>query len=194
VTREETVMLCRYVKACCPQQAIDDFTPDAWHDLLGDLTLADCRAAVMVVGKRQPFVAPAEIRAEVRRQRADRLSRNPLPAPPAELTDDQAAYKRWLDGQITSIANGHSVNQALGDSQRPRPLAIVSPKRRAAEPPPESVARADTAREVLNRLEDFGAELMQQARAELGDVDATAILLRAAQLAAVEPPVAEGEP
>ena len=66
MTHAETVLLTRYVKACCPQQAIDRYTPDAWHDLLGDLAPEDCRAAVVTVAKRQPFVAPAEIRAEVR--------------------------------------------------------------------------------------------------------------------------------
>lgn len=71
MTHEETVLLARYVRACCPQQAIDEYTPDAWHDLLGDLELADCRAAVAAVAKRQPFVAPAEIITEVKRaQRA----------------------------------------------------------------------------------------------------------------------------
>lgn len=61
--------MTRYVRACCPQQAIDEFTPDAWHDLLGGYSLADCRAAVAAVTRRQPFVAPAEIIAEVRRSR-----------------------------------------------------------------------------------------------------------------------------
>lgn len=53
------------MRACCPQQAIDAYTPDAWHDLLGDLDVMDCRRAVAAIVKRQPFVAPAEIRAEL---------------------------------------------------------------------------------------------------------------------------------
>ncbi len=65
MTREETVLLTRYVRACCPQQAIDKYTPDAWHDLLGDLELADCRAAVGTIARQQPFVAPSEIRAHI---------------------------------------------------------------------------------------------------------------------------------
>lgn len=70
MTHEETVLLTRYVKACCPQQAIDKYTPVAWHDLLGHLGIDDCRAAVAAVASRQPFVAPAEIIAEVRRTQA----------------------------------------------------------------------------------------------------------------------------
>lgn len=67
MTNEETVLLTRYVKACCPQQAIDRYTPDAWHDLLGDLALNECRAAAAAIARRQPFVAPSEIIAEVSR-------------------------------------------------------------------------------------------------------------------------------
>jgi hypothetical protein len=70
MTPTETVTLTKYVKACCPQQAIDEYTPDVWHDLLGDLELADCRAAVVTVTRRQPFCAPAEIITEVKRARA----------------------------------------------------------------------------------------------------------------------------
>lgn len=59
-------MLTRYVKACCPQQAIDEYTADAWHDLLEDVTFDEAKQAVIAVARRQPFVAPAEIISEVR--------------------------------------------------------------------------------------------------------------------------------
>jgi hypothetical protein len=75
VTHEETVLLTRYIKACCPQQAMDEFTADAWHDLLADLGLEECRAAVVTVAKRQPFVAASEIRAEVKRARSIQTDR-----------------------------------------------------------------------------------------------------------------------
>ena len=113
MTPQETLMLTRYVKACCPQQAIDEYTPDAWHDLLGDLALADCRAGVTAVARRQPFVAPAEIRAEVKRIRDDRLARTPLPAPPAELADDPERYRRALAANVARFADGLTVRKAI---------------------------------------------------------------------------------
>jgi hypothetical protein len=113
VTPSETVVLTRYVKACCPQQAIDEYTPDAWHDLLGDLSAADCRQAVAAVARRQPFVAPAEIRAEVRRIRNDRLDRAVLPAPPPELTDQPGRYRAALAAQVKRIADAHSLPRAI---------------------------------------------------------------------------------
>lgn len=71
MTPSDAVILTRYVAACCPQQAIDEYTPDAWYDLLGDLELGAAKAAVMAVARRQPFVAPAEIRAELAAAQAD---------------------------------------------------------------------------------------------------------------------------
>jgi hypothetical protein len=107
VTPSETVMLTRYVKACCPQQAMDDYTPDAWHDLLGDLPFADCRAAVVAVAQVQPFVAPSEIRAEVKRVRNERIKdAGGVPAPPAELLDNPPAYRAALRAAATALADG----------------------------------------------------------------------------------------
>jgi hypothetical protein len=73
MTPTETVLLTEYVRACCPQQAIGEYTPDAWHDLLGDLSLAECKQAVAAIARRQPFVAPSEIRAEACRVQASVL-------------------------------------------------------------------------------------------------------------------------
>ena len=108
-----------YVKACCPQQAIGEYTPDAWHDLLGDLELTDCREAVAAVAKRQPFVAPAEIRAEVKHIRADRLARTPLPAPPAALADDPGKYQEAIQRGIQRIADGKNLHRAIAGAPLP---------------------------------------------------------------------------
>ena len=125
MTPSETVMLTRYVKACCPQQAIDEYTPDAWHDLLGDLSFADCKAAAAVVAQRQPFVAPAEIRAEVRRVRNDRLAREITPAPSPELADRPGRYKAELEANVHRIADARSLRKA------------IAPPNGSGEPPAE---------------------------------------------------------
>lgn len=117
MTSEEAVILTRYVKACCPQQHMDEYTADAWFDLLGDLPLEDCRRAVGAITARQVFVAPAEIRAEVRRIREERLDRSPVPPPPPELLDDPAAYSRYLQCAAKHIAGGGSERRAIGGAQ-----------------------------------------------------------------------------
>ena len=109
MTPAEAVMLCRFAKACCPQQAFDEYTPDAWFELLGDLRFDECKAAVVEVTKRQPFCAPAEIRAQVRRIRYDRVERFGYIEPPAHLGDNppaEIAYaneirQRVADGELT---------------------------------------------------------------------------------------------
>ena len=136
MTPPETVLLTEYVRACCPQQAIGEYTPDAWHDLLGDLSLADCREAVVAVAKRQPFVAPAEIRAEVRKIREDRLARTPLPAPPA----DPERYREVLAANVARVADGMTVRKALAGPLPGDPPAEWR-KAREAITPPEQVKR-----------------------------------------------------
>jgi hypothetical protein len=95
---------------------MDRYTPDAWHELLGDLSLEDCKQAVTNVAKRQPFVAPAEIRAEVRAIREERLNRTPVPPPPAELLDDPAAYQRELLRSQKAIADGPRGLKVIGEA------------------------------------------------------------------------------
>jgi len=142
MTPQETVLLAAYVKACCPQQAIGEYTPDAWHDLLGDLELGDCRDAVAAVARRQPFVAPAEIRAEVRRVREDRLARTALPAPPPDAADEPGRYQRIIQANTKRIADARSVRLALagplpGDPPREwqeARAALVKPEVPATDP------------------------------------------------------------
>ena len=159
MTPHETLLLTRYVKACCPQQHIDEYTPDAWHDLLEDLDSADCRAAVAAIVKRQPFIAVADIRAEVKRIRRDRLERNPIAAPPAELMDTPGKYREVLKGDIRRIADGYSVKRAIGElpSATPPPVAEVRKALGPAIPPaerllpPEEIARRQAAESRATR-------------------------------------------
>lgn len=106
----ETVMLARYVKALCPQQKFDEYTPDAWHDVLGDFSLVDARTAAAAVARRQPFVSPAEIIGEIKRQRGARADSFQGPGLPAEIPDadpdDVPAYLAALRAQRTRAADG----------------------------------------------------------------------------------------
>jgi len=124
----EVVILTRFVKAACPQQAIDDYTPDAWFDLLGDLSLADCRAAVAAVAKVKPFCAPSEIRAEVQRIRNRRLDRASIPAPPPELVDDWPAYQAALHASRVAAADGRDPEAAVQVVANPVRLRIEAPR------------------------------------------------------------------
>jgi len=70
---QEATALCAYVHQLCPQQRFNEHTPDVWGDVLGPYALDEARAAVVAVASRQPFVAPAEIIAEIKARRAERI-------------------------------------------------------------------------------------------------------------------------
>lgn len=104
MTPTEAVKLTRLVKAICPQQAFDEYTADAWSELLADLNIADATRAVKQLGQRQVFIAPAEIRAEVRRIRSERIDKAPPITPPPELTPAETI--NWLRRTRRAIADG----------------------------------------------------------------------------------------
>lgn len=123
MNREETVNLWRYVRAACPQQAMDDATPAVWYDLLKDLNAADCLTAAQSVAARQPFVAPAEIRAEVRRIRGERLQG--FQYVPVEGDDDHKVYLAALRSQRFAVADGRREAAPQIDGGKPRDVPAL---------------------------------------------------------------------
>lgn len=104
----EAVTLCRYVKAACPQQAIDELTPRAWSDLLAGIRFEDAQEAARNLARRQPFVAPSEIIVEAKRIRAVRIRAHGDPIPPAGL--DPAAEIVWRQDAWRRIGDGETVD------------------------------------------------------------------------------------
>ena len=102
----ECLILCRFVKAACPQQAIDEYTPDAWSLLLEHVRLEDAKLAVVAITQRSPFCAPAEIIAEVRRIRGKRIAEAGEPTPPAELEGKDAETRAWLRAEKRRLGDG----------------------------------------------------------------------------------------
>ncbi|MGW4670123.1 zinc finger domain-containing protein [Streptomyces sp. NPDC004324] len=102
---QEAAVLCRYVRALCPQQKFDEYTPDAWHDILRNYLLDEARPAAATLASRQAFVAPGEIATEIRRTRADRMARHTDPTPTAD-PDDPQAYRDELAATRYAVATG----------------------------------------------------------------------------------------
>lgn len=128
---EEAVMLCRYVRACCPQQAIDEYTPLAWAEHLENVTYEDAKAAAKAITSRQPFVQIAELKAEVRRIRAKRIDEHPTLTPPPGL--DPIETVQWRKDMNRRIGDGEVIDcdEAYGEL-KPRHL----PDLRALMPKP----------------------------------------------------------
>jgi hypothetical protein len=103
------------MRAHFPSQPIDDYTADALGELLEPYTLADCRAAVLRLAKRNhesdvgraKWCSPTDVYAEVRRDRAKRISE----ADPIELgdvdPDNTAAYIARLVEARRLVADGN---------------------------------------------------------------------------------------
>lgn len=123
--RTETVALTRAVKALCPHQAIDEYTPDVWHDVIGHLEFAECMAAVAEVNARQPFIAPSDIITEIAARRG------------REMAHSQAcrasACRECLfggdEGWCMCTCHPRAVKALAGPRPKPVPGLAVGPRR-----------------------------------------------------------------
>jgi len=104
----EVLQICRLVKACCPSQQFDQYTPDAWGLILGGWDFEDAKAAIAAIvsaplepGKSR-YIEPGHVIGGVMRIRAKRLDAQLVPAPPAELESaaEQIAWQRRVREQI----------------------------------------------------------------------------------------------
>jgi len=92
----ETIELTRYVQALCPAQKLDQYSADAWHDVIGDLPLGLAKRAAAACARQKPFVAQSEIvAAAIRLRRAvkaqiDREANDVVNPPQGGL-----AYVEW---------------------------------------------------------------------------------------------------
>lgn len=128
MNRTEAARLCRLVKACCPSQAIDEYTPDIWGEILAGYAYADAAQVVRdIVGQplepgRSRYIEPGHIVGGIHRMRAQRLADAPPIDPPSGLT--AAEYCDWQREQRRAAA--------AGQAPTPRPVTPADPERVAA--------------------------------------------------------------
>ncbi|MFJ8992662.1 hypothetical protein ACIRQH_19975 [Streptomyces sp. NPDC102279] len=121
MTQDEAILLLEYVSAACPAQRIGEHTPDVWGELFEPYALDEARTAVLVVARQQPFVAPADVIAEIKARRAERIELANLvyDGNPLETGAESAATRRQL---IRAAADGltgpSSIQTALGAGER----------------------------------------------------------------------------
>lgn len=116
MNRQEAVALCRFTAACCPSQKIDEYTPDAWGLLLEDTRFEDAKEAVVKVARKQPWVSPAEIIAEVKKIRAKRIDEYGPIIPPAGL--DPIETVEWLKEARRTVGDGVPLPPSRGELKR----------------------------------------------------------------------------
>jgi len=129
----EATDLTRYVRALCPQQKFDEFTGDAWFDVLSEFRFEDCKMAAAMCAKESPFVAPAEIVAQVRRIRSERLKDFVYePGQDESWSESQERLRR----QTAAVGDGFSPPEIEGRRGRPL-LQLVAVGALATHLPPD---------------------------------------------------------
>lgn len=111
MNKRETGMILAYVIGACPQQQVNELTPEAWHDILGHLDYRECREAARAVAARQPFVAPAEIIREI----ADKRS---VDQPHSEACR-KADHRNCLMGWCNCTCHPRAVDRLAGPPALP---------------------------------------------------------------------------
>lgn len=165
MTNADAVVLCRMAKAACPQQQFDQYTPDMWHELLGDLRFVDAREALVEVVKSQPFVSPAEIRDQVKRVRGKRLDAFGPITPPFELEGSPLAEREWIREMVRRVGDGEVM-----PGQQPEVRELIGhlvPDWDALMPGVPKVSAAEIAAEAKPTKDEAYWRRMDAARAEL---------------------------
>ena len=145
---EETVALCRLVKAVCPSQALDQYTPDAWALILRHIDYNDAKQAVIDIASRplEPgksrYIEPGHIIAQVKRIRAQRLAdHGPLIPPPG--LDGTTEYLAWIRQASAVVASGGSLPKQPAVAADPGRSAAVIASIRDALPTAPTIRALD---------------------------------------------------
>jgi hypothetical protein len=144
----EKVMLGRYVAAACPAQQWDEFTIDTWADIMpADFTFDECRSAVIVIKRRQPWIDPHDIITEVQRARRPAEDQQRL-----RTLLDPAANRAQIEATETAFlaklaARGHRLREA------PRALLPAPRPARSARPAPAGGPELDLSTEQATAVE-----------------------------------------
>lgn len=100
----------------------------SWHPIIGHLDYDDALEAVRRHYTRsREWIMPADVIAEVKRIREERIDRANKTTPPPVDPDQAAAYRQALTAQIAHLANRRDIRHALAG---PTPPA----RRRPTEP------------------------------------------------------------
>ena len=119
----EATAIVGTVKALCPSQQMDKYTPAAWEMALFDVSAADAAEALRRLARResQPgdsrYIETGHIRGEVARLRQERIDKHPHVEPPSGLTPAQ--FLAWHRDIRERIANGERIEQP---ALEPRPM------------------------------------------------------------------------
>lgn len=104
------VDLIAYTTQLNPAQRFDEYTPVAWHDVLGDIEadFAQCREAIARVARTERWIYPAAIREELKT-----ILRAANPPPKAAAIEAPSKYETYEDRSIRIARNKAKVQVVL---------------------------------------------------------------------------------
>lgn len=194
MTPTEIATIIGIVKALCPAQKFDEYTPDAWELVLEDFPFDDAKAALKTLGRQLRFISPADIAQEVRRVRNVRAAQYTDYADtlPVSDPDDWRAYMQDIRAhnyRAASALPARPIRQAIESefvyirskwSREPAPLKAIE----AAPSPEFDAARATLAELLPERAQELLTEARKQLEADGVPLDHRSVAIRAAELAA----------
>ncbi|THV25982.1 hypothetical protein [Glycomyces paridis] len=128
------VDLIAYTTQLNPAQRFDEYTPVAWHDVLGDMeaTFEQCREAIARVARTERWIYPSAIREELQT-----ILAAVNPPPRAEILSAPPAPR---EARLEAAARGKARCEAA--------IAAANPYRLTREDAPEIPENLRKAREV----------------------------------------------
>lgn len=134
MNRTETVLLLRKIRAYKPAQTMDEYTPDAWQEVLAGVPADDAMSVVQDLARELTWIGVDDVaqRAKAITSRRINDGEADLIPPPDLATPEQVnAYQDWLKGARARLAAGETAQQindragfALEDL-KPRNMAIL---------------------------------------------------------------------
>lgn len=120
MNRTETVLLLRKIRAYKPAQTMDEYTPDAWQEVLAHVPFTDAMSVIQELSREMPWIGVDDVaqRAKAITSRRINDGEADLVPPPDLATPEQVeAYQDWLKGARARLAAGETaqqINEAAG--------------------------------------------------------------------------------
>jgi len=130
VNQTEIIKLCRLVKALCPSQVFDEFSPDAWGLILSGYRYEDAKSAVATIASaplepgRSRYIEPGHVIGGILRIRRARLDAfENVVTPPPGL--DVRSYQDWYLRTRRAIADGTYTAPTAEPTADPECIAAI---------------------------------------------------------------------
>lgn len=132
MNRTETVMLLRKIRAYKPAQVMDEYTPDAWQEVLANVPYGDAMSVIQELSREQQWIGVDDVAQRAKAITSRRINDGEadlIPPPDLATADQVDAYQDWLKGARARLAAGETaqqINDAAGftlESLKPRAVA-----------------------------------------------------------------------